>query len=167
VVLRTSRFFPERDDDPELRREYDALNAQANELLYRRADIEDMVSAHLCAIERAPAIGFGRYIVSATTPFARDDLPELGRDAPRVVERLFPECAALYAAKGWKLFPRLDRVYVNERARAELGWRPRYDFAHALRCLRDGTDFRSELAREVGVKGYHGEEYRDGLYPVA
>ena len=167
VVLRTSRFFPERDDDPDLRREYDAANAQANELLYRRADIEDMVSAHLDAIGRAPALGFARCIVSATTPFSREDLPELGRDAPRVVERLFPECAALYAARGWKLFPRLDRVYVNERARTLLGWAPKYDFAYVLRCLREGRDFRSALSREVGVKGYHGEEFRDGIYPVA
>ena len=95
-----------------------------------------------------------------------DRIPGLGRDAPRVVERLFPECSALYAAKGWRLFPRLDRVYVNERARSGLGWQPKYDFAHVLRSLRDGTDFRSPLAREVGVKGYHGEEFRDGLYPV-
>jgi len=167
VVLRTSRFFPERDDNPDLRTEFDPANAQANELLYRRADIEDMVSAHLCAIERAPALGFGRYIVSATTPFSRADLPELGRDARAVVERLFPECAALYAARGWKLFQQLDRVYVNERARVDLGWQPRYDFAHVLECLREGRDFRSALAHEVGVKGYHGEAFRDGIYPVA
>ena len=167
VILRTSRFFPERDDDPDLRRDYDAANSQANELLYRRADIEDMVSAHLLAIERAPALGFARYIVSATTPFSREHLPELGRDAPRVVERLFPGCAALYAVKGWRLFPRLDRVYVNERARLGLGWRPKYDFAHVLRCIESGADFRSALAREVGVKGYHGEAFRDGVYPVA
>jgi UDP-glucose 4-epimerase len=84
-----------------------------------------------------------------------------------VVERLFPECRALYAARGWKLFQHLDRVYVNERARLDLGWRPRYDFAHVLASLREGRDFRSALSREIGVKGYHGEVFRDGIYPVA
>jgi UDP-glucose 4-epimerase len=167
VILRTSRFFPEPDDDPNLRGRYDTANAQANELLYRRTDIADIVDAHLLAIERAREIDFGRYIVSATTPFRESDLVALRRDAAGVVRRLYPDCEALYAARGWKLFPEIDRVYVNERARAALGWLPRHDFAHALACLREGRDFRSDLAREIGIKGYHGETYRDGLYPVA
>lgn len=68
VVLRTSRFFPEDDDDPAMRSAYPLDNAQANELLYRRLDLADAVSAHLLAALRAPEIGFGRYIVSATSP---------------------------------------------------------------------------------------------------
>src|SRR5215471_9086336 len=67
LILRTSRFFPEPDDRKEIRLAYDDLNTKANEFLYRRADIEDIVSAHLLALERVHAIGFGRYIVSATT----------------------------------------------------------------------------------------------------
>ncbi|HTX49147.1 MAG TPA: NAD(P)-dependent oxidoreductase, partial [Caulobacteraceae bacterium] len=166
VVLRTSRFFPEADDDPAVRGAYDVANVQANELLYRRVDIADVVDAHLRALNRAAEIGFGRYIVSATTPFERGDLPELRADAAAVVRRLFPECEALYAARGWRLFPSLDRVYVNETARADLGWIPRYDFRHVLDCLARGEDFRSELALEVGVKGYHGEAWRGGVYPT-
>ena len=166
IVLRTSRFFPEPDDDPILRAKYEPGNAQANELLYRRADIADIVDAHLLAMEKAPAIGFGRYIVSATTPFSESDLTALRHNAAEVVKRLFPECGALYAARGWSLFAEIDRVYVNARARRDLGWQPKYDFASMLDCLRRGRDFRSPLARDVGIKGYHGETYRDGLYPV-
>src|SRR3954447_17289635 len=77
LILRTSRFFPEGDDRDDVREAYDDANVKVNELLYRRVDLEDVVSAHRLALERAPAIGFGRYIVSATTPFARDDLAEL------------------------------------------------------------------------------------------
>src|SRR5579862_469950 len=47
VVLRTSRFFPEPDDDPAARAAYGLQNAQANELLHRRADLADVVGAHL------------------------------------------------------------------------------------------------------------------------
>jgi hypothetical protein len=43
----------------------------------------------------------------------------------------------------------------GDRARAELGWRPRWDFARVLALLEAGEDFRSPLARDVGAKGYH------------
>jgi nucleoside-diphosphate-sugar epimerase len=167
VVLRTSRFFPEDDDDPAMRSAYATENAQANELLYRRLDIADAVSAHLLAVARAPEVGFGRYIVSATTPFEPKHLAMLSRSAAGVVREIYPDCAELYATRGWRLFPEIDRVYVNERARRELGWHPEFDFAHVLRSLREGRDFRSHLAREVGAKGYHDTQFDDGPYPVA
>jgi UDP-glucose 4-epimerase len=155
LILRTSRFFPEADDNPAVADSYDDENVKVNELLYRRVDLEDVVSAHLAALERAPAIGFGRYIVSATTPFTRDDLAALRTDAPAVVRRLFPDYEALYARRGWRMFPSIERVYVNEQARSELGWTPRYDFRHALDRLAAGEDTRSPLAVSVGKKGYH------------
>jgi len=155
LVLKTSRFFPEDDDDATTRRAYDEANAKANEFLHRRVEIEDAVDAHLLAVERAPAIGFGRYIISATAPFSPDDLPELRTNAPEVVKRLVPEYEEEYARRGWTMFPGLDRVYVNERARRELGWRPRYDFAYVVERLKAGEDLRSPLARAVGAKGYH------------
>src|SRR5215813_6717820 len=74
LVLRTARFFPEEDDSTATRQAYDDLNVKANEYLYRRVDLEDVVSAHLRALAQAPSIGFGRYIISATTPFLPDDL---------------------------------------------------------------------------------------------
>jgi UDP-glucose 4-epimerase len=155
IILRTSRFFPEEDDNAAIREAYDDGNVKANEHLYRRVDIEDAVEAHLLAVERASAIGFGRYIISATTPFQPEDLLDLRRDAPQVVRRRAPEHVEEYARRGWKMFPSIDRVYVNERARRELGWRPRYDFRHVLDRLRAGDDPRSLLARAVGSKGYH------------
>jgi UDP-glucose 4-epimerase len=114
-----------------------------------------VASAHLLAIEQAQSVGFGRYIISATTPFTREDLAELRTDAPSVVKRLFPAYEAVYAQRGWTLFPSIDRVYVNDRARRELAWSPRYDFQHALNRLVAGDDARSPLALAVGAKGYH------------
>jgi nucleoside-diphosphate-sugar epimerase len=155
VVLRTSRFFPEQDDSEQVRTGYTDANAKVNELLYRRIDLSDVVGAHLAAVAKAPQIGFGRYIVSATTPFGPGDLAELRQDAPAMVERLFPEYLDVYERLGWRMFPGIDRVYVNARARAELGWAPRYDFRHALDLLRGGEVPRSALATSVGAKGYH------------
>lgn len=155
LVLRTSRFFPEEDDNDAVRDAYEDANLKANEYLYRRVEIEDAVNAHLLALDRAPSLGFGRYIVSATTPFSPADLAELRRDAPAVVRRLFPEYQAEYERRGWRMFPGIDRVYVNERARRDLGFRPKYDFAHVLDRLRTGEIPRSALAAEIGAKGYH------------
>jgi len=71
LVLKTSRFFPEEDDDSQIASTYTDSNTKANEYLYRRVDTEDVVNAHLLAMEKAPSIGFGKYIISATTPFEK------------------------------------------------------------------------------------------------
>jgi nucleoside-diphosphate-sugar epimerase len=166
LILRTSRFFPEEDDRKETRQAYDDTNVKVNEFLYRRADIEDVVSAHVLALERAQSIGFARYIVSATTPFTADDLSELRTNAAAVLRRREPRYEDVYASRGWSMFPGIDRVYVNERARSELGWSPRYDFAGIIDRLREGSDPRSPLARTVGSKGYHSETFTGEPYPV-
>jgi nucleoside-diphosphate-sugar epimerase len=165
-ILRTSRFFPEPDDSREIRQSYQDANAKVNVFLYRRADIEDVVSAHLLALERVDAIRFGRYIISATTPFARDDLQELRVNADAVVKRRVPLYQEVYTCRGWSMFPGIDRVYINDRARRDLGWRPRYDFAYIIDLLRAGEDPRSSLARAVGSKGYHARAFADEPYPV-
>jgi len=166
LVLRTSRFFPEPDDRREIRERYADLNAKVNEFLYRRVDLEDVVDAHLLALQRAAAIGFGRYIISATTPFTPDDLAWLTTDAPAVVSRRVPRYRDVYAARGWSMFPRIDRVYVNQRAREELGWRPKYDFARILELVEATGTAVSPLAQAVGSKGYHDVAFADGPYPV-
>ncbi len=166
LILRTSRFFPEEDDRQEVREEYEDGNVKANEYLYRRVDLEDVVTAHLLAMNRASAIGFGRYIISATTPFTRDDLPQVRAGAPEVLKRLFPAYEAEYTRRGWRMFPGIERVYVNDRARKDLSWRPRYDFGYVLDRLIAGEDPRSRLARAVGPKGYHSRSFAKGHYPV-
>jgi nucleoside-diphosphate-sugar epimerase len=167
LILRTSRFFPEEDDSPAVRQAYDDGNVKANEFLYRRVDLEDVVDAHLLAVEKAPSIGFGRYVISATTPFHPDDVLDLRGNAPEVLRRRVPDYEEEYARRGWRMFPGVDRVYVNERARRELGWRPRYDFRYVLDLLKSGADVRSPLARAVGSKGYHPHEFANGPYPVS
>jgi UDP-glucose 4-epimerase len=166
LILRTSRFFPEADDRKETRETYADANVKVNEFLYRRADIEDIVTAHLIALEKAHSIGLGRYIVSATTPFTRDDLQGLQTNAPAIVRRYAPGYAEIYAARGWSMFPTIDRVYVNDRARTELGWQPRYDFAHVLDQIGVGHDYRSPLTQAIGSKGYHDVVFEDGPYPT-
>lgn len=166
VVLRIARFFTEADDDGGMRARFDDLNLKANEYLYRRLDLADAVEAHLLAARRAPELGFGRYVLSATTPFERRHTLELGADAPAVVRSLYPDFDEIYRGRGWSMLPGLDRVYDNRLAREALGWRPRVDFRVVLDRLARGESFYSDLAREVGNKGYHEASFADGPYPV-
>jgi UDP-glucose 4-epimerase len=94
------------------------------------------------------------------------DVEELRADAPRAMRRRVPEYEAEYARRRWTMFPSIDRVYVNERARTELGWQPRYDFKVLIGRLSAGEDAGSPLAQLVGSKGYHAEKFVEGPYPV-
>jgi nucleoside-diphosphate-sugar epimerase len=166
IVLRTSRFFPEEDDHKNMRDAFADDNLKANEYLSRRVDIEDAVSAHLAAAERATEIGFGKYIISATTPFLPEHLADLRSNAPQVLQQLFPDYEAIYAQSGWKMLPGIDRVYVNEKARLELGWLPRYDFRYILDRVKTGEGIKSPMAKLIGAKGYHPQAFSEGPYPV-
>jgi hypothetical protein len=64
------------------------------------------------------------------------------------------------------MFDSLDRVYVNDKARAELGWRPSHDFRTLVARLKADQDIRSPLAQTIGSKGYHERAFEHGPYPV-
>ena len=85
-------------------------------------------------------------------------------DAPSVVRRLFPDQPAEYVRRNWRMFPTLDRIYDNSRARVELDWIPLYDFRYVLDRLKSNEEPRSSLARTVGAKGYH--DKTTGVYTV-
>ncbi len=136
IVLRTGRFFPEDDDTHS---HPPGENLKANELLHRRLTVEDAARAHVAALAKAPAIGFGTYIVSAPTPFARQEAAELKRDAAAAIARHFPDAPALYAARGWELPTRIGRVYDSARIQRELGFAFDTGFAQLLDALRSGT----------------------------
>jgi UDP-glucose 4-epimerase len=166
LILRTSRFFPEEDDSKTARAGHGDANLKTNEYLYRRIALEDVVTAHLAAAERAGELGFGKYIISATSPFTLDDREALARDPAGVVRAHAPQYEADYARLGWTLPAAIGRVYVNDRARRDLGWAPRHDFATVLARVAAGGQVLDALALDVGAKGYHGTVFADGPYPV-
>jgi nucleoside-diphosphate-sugar epimerase len=130
LVLRTSRFFPEDDDDAQARDRFDGDNLKVSEFLYRRVDIEDVVDAHLLAIERAPRIGFGRYIISATTPFTPDDCPSCGAMPP-------PRCGG-----GCRLSRRCTHVAAGRWCRRSTGSTPTSARAASSAGSRNTTSHR-------------------------
>jgi UDP-glucose 4-epimerase len=138
IILRTARFFPEADDMAHAIEQSDD-NTKANEFLFRRLTVEDAAEAHVLALQRAPALGFGTFIVSAPTPFSRSDCEALIADAPSVVERYFPDFPRLYARRGWTMFRSIDRVYDAGLAERVLGFRCRTDFRAVLDRLAGET----------------------------
>lgn len=145
MILRTGRFFPE-DDDTHASPSGD--NMKANELLNRRLTVEDAADAHIVALDRAPDIGFGTFILSAPTPFQRSDVAALKQDAAAVVARYFPDAAALYAARGWVMPQSIDRVYDAGLAERHLGFRAATGFAAMLESLRAGLP--SPIVHDAG-----------------
>ena len=135
LILRTSRFFPEEDDMAHAIAQ-SGENTKANEFLFRRLSVEDAAEAHVVALAKAQEIGFDTFIVSAPTPFTRDDCHDLITDAPAVVKRLFPEYRALYERRGWTMFDTIDRVYDASKATRVLGFTCRTGFADILAGLR-------------------------------
>ena len=137
IVLRTGRFFPEDDDT------HDTLsgeNMKANELLHRRLTVEDAAEAHLVALERAPSIGFGTFILSAPTPFGPGDAAELKADAPAVIARLLPRRGRACTSGGDGRCPGPSTASTTSRLAEDiLGFRCRTAFADVLEALRQGA----------------------------
>ena len=159
LVLRTSRFFPEADDRDDVRDGVRRREPQGQRAALPAGRPAGRRRPRTGSRSTAPARSASAATSSARRRRSRPrDLGELRRDAP--AGRRAARARATrrrYEALGWRMLPSIERVYVNDRARRELGWAPRYDFAHALELLGAGEDFRSPLAREVGAKGYHAE----------
>ena len=140
IVLRTSRFFPEEDDQAH-RIALSGPNTKANELLHRRLTARDAAEAHRVALARAPSLGFGLFIVSAPTPFAPREAGELKSQSDAVIARHFSDAPELYARQGWSLPRSIDRVYDAAQAEKLLGLRCRDVFGSVLDALRADAPF--------------------------
>lgn len=116
--LRMSRCFPE------------AADVMAWYRLHRGIDRRDVAEAHALALQRTgpPAT----YVISAATPFEREDCEELAQDAPVVIERRCPGLIDRMAAKGWQPPRSIDRVYDSSLAVRELGFTPRFGIEACL-----------------------------------
>jgi len=116
--LRMARCFPE------------PAGLMATYRLHRGIDRRDVAEAHALGLDREgpPAT----YVISAATPFEREDAEELLRDAAAVIERRCPGLTERLAANGWQPQRSIDRVYDSNLAQRELGFRPRFDIGACL-----------------------------------
>ncbi|MEA1651305.1 NAD(P)-dependent oxidoreductase [Nitrospirillum sp. BR 11164] len=114
AVLRIARCFRE------------APPARAAYRLHRGLSMADAAAAHVHA---AAGTVSGTFVISALTPFRREEAGALATDAAGLIRARLPRVAALFDRRGWALPARLDRVYDAGRAAAVLGFRPRFDFS--------------------------------------
>jgi len=113
VVLRVARCFPE---PPYLMAFY---------RLYRGVDRRDTAKAHLLAAG-ATVKPFSVFNISADSPFLRSDCQLLLTDPWKVIDRRAPGLRRAFAERRWPLPQRIDRVYVIEKAKRELGFQPSF-----------------------------------------
>ncbi|MDZ5648276.1 NAD(P)-dependent oxidoreductase [Nitrospirillum sp. BR 11828] len=114
AILRIARCF--REPAP----------TRAAHRLHRGLSMADAAAAHVHA---AAADVSGTFLISALTPFRREEAGALATDAAGLIRARLPRVAALFERRGWPLPTRLDRVYDAGRAAAVLGFRPRFDFS--------------------------------------
>ena len=116
--LRMSRCFSE------------SAEVMAGYRLHRGVDRRDVAEAHALALGRKgpPAT----FVISAATPFQREDCEHLLFDAPSAIERRCPGLIAQMADNGWRVPRSIDRVYDAGLAERELGYAPRFDIQSCL-----------------------------------
>jgi UDP-glucose 4-epimerase len=140
-ILRMSRCFPE------------PANAMAVLRLHRGIDARDVADAHAAAI-RHEGDAHATFVISAATPFLRDDAERLVQAASDTIASRCPALANAFAARGWTLPTSIDRVYCAEAAIAGLGWSPRFGFDEIMRQYDEGSD---EVLPPVGHYVIDGE----------
>ena len=138
---------------------------KANEFLNRPLTVEDAADAHVVALDRAPAVGFEIFVLSAPTPFIRSDAEALKRAAVKVIERHFPDAPVVYARLGWRLPTSIGRVYDASRIERVLGFRCATDFGRVLDALR--TSSRLPYAHEPGYQSPKDRDLRSPNYRVS
>ncbi len=119
ISLRIARCFPE------------PVERIAVYRMHRGVDLRDVAEAHRLALV-APVHGFDVCNVSASSPFLPEDAEALLHDARAVIQRRCPDAVEAFRVRGWEFPPGIDRVYVIDKARALLGYRPRYNFSSLL-----------------------------------
>jgi hypothetical protein len=94
-------------------------------------------------------------------------MSQLRTDAATLFAARAPRAAAVWEERGWRFPDRLDRVYVNARARQDLGWRPRFDLDAIAARVADGQPVQTPLSQLVGAKEYVGSSYHLGVFEPA
>lgn len=114
-TLRVSRFM----DEPR--------NLIANYRLYRGLDERDGAEAHWLALH-ATFKTYEIFNISNDTPFQVADLEALKTNPEKVILKYYPMARDIYQRNNWTFPTSIDRVYVIDKAKRMLGYRPGNNF---------------------------------------
>ena len=110
------------------------------------------------SVAALPVRGWKKTTRSKTGPvqlvLLAPDAALLEPDAPSVFTRRVPLAAEVWQERGWRFPDRLDRVYVNARARRDLRWSPRFDLNAIAARVAGGEPVQTPLSKVVGAKEY-------------
>jgi UDP-glucose 4-epimerase len=128
VALRLGMFVPE------------TFERYGFRLLFGGVDDRDVAQAVLLALDHDPAGGFDHFNVFADVPFGPEDAGALQEDPAAVLESHWPGCTELVRHLGLDLGELLwgRTIWMTEKAKRLLGYRPRYNFAEFLAAWRAG-----------------------------
>lgn len=118
-VYRVGRFLPEEP------------NLQANHRLYRGLDERDGAEALYLALQHQFE-SFEIFNIASSSPFQKHDLKALKNNPIEVILKLYPEAEAIYRANNWSFPKSIDRLYVTEKAKRQLGYSPEYNFNYLI-----------------------------------
>lgn len=118
-VYRVGRFLPEDD------------NLKINHRLYRGLDERDGAEALRLALGIKFA-DFEIFNISSGSPFNKSETVLLKHSPKQVILQHYPQAEEVYQAKGWVFPQTIDRVYVCDKAKKQLGYDPQYTFAYLL-----------------------------------
>jgi nucleoside-diphosphate-sugar epimerase len=133
TAIRFSRAFPE------------PLPLMALYRLYRGVDARDVAQAFARALITTMS-SFETFNVSGETPFLEHDCDALMADAPAVLRQRCLGLVDAFEARGWSLPTSIDRVYVIEKAKRELGYTPRWRVCCPPSKLLKGRTFPEVFA---------------------
>jgi nucleoside-diphosphate-sugar epimerase len=128
VALRLGMFVPE------------TFERYGFRLLFGGVDDRDVGQAVSLALAHDPQGRFAAFDIMADSGFVPEDLHALGRDIGQTLDQRWPGTAELVEAHGLDLdelvWGRL--IFPVDKAKTDLGYRPRYDFAAFLDAWRRG-----------------------------
>jgi UDP-glucose 4-epimerase len=118
-VYRVGRFLPEDDSQ------------KINHRLYRGLDERDGAEALRLGLG-TKFTDFEIFNISSGSPFNQSETVLLKHSPKQVILQHYPQAEEIYRAKGWEFPKSIDRVYVCDKAKKQLGYDPQYTFAYLL-----------------------------------
>lgn len=118
-VYRVGRFLPETE------------NLKINHRLYRGLDERDGAEALRLGL-LYNFKDFEIFNITSGSPFLKEELTQLKAAPAEIIKTRFPKVETIYRSKKWQFPESIDRVYVCDKAKRILKYKPQYTFEYLL-----------------------------------